>query len=580
MPAAPRESCDEGALYGRLPALSNMARRGSILIHSVGRLGVSGLAVAAFLIVCVSVGRLHWFFWKHAGPIGFDDGYTMALGERLIDGKWLPYVDGCSHRGPLLYWAAAFSQLVTGRFGWKGARVLSIATTYGSLIGVFAWGFAAARPLAGALAAVFLAWAGFGVLTASPTLAITGEGVAAPLVVFGFLAATAGLAPATPGNQRHRWLAGSGVFFALAGLAKQTALPVIVPITLWVFADSWARSRTTGVTPWRAVVPPLRTLLGGFAGVCVSVVLLYAVAGELRTFVYWFYTYNADVYMSPFGGKRAAAAIASFISEQPWAIGAFVFMSALSLSRAFVAMQGSVGGVLRGYAAHGLECTAALVAVVLFVSAVAALRFWPHYFLCVLPFVGIVLGIRGTTLLGLNDGRVQGVVAAFALLALPTALMIYGCDSRVAEFRREARSGSWRPLTHEPICDVIDKYSKPGESLFVWGFNADINLTCRRRPATRFTYLTLVAGTVPPDWSVVRDDLAARGSRELLFQDLEKERPPVILDAHNPQWPVSFTTIGVVRRYIEPRYCRIGEMATAHAGTTGIWVRRDRTVCS
>jgi 4-amino-4-deoxy-L-arabinose transferase-like glycosyltransferase len=532
---------------------------------------VTWLSALTVVVVCIIVGRLHAFFFQHAGPIGFDDGYTMALGERLIDGKWLPYVDGCSHRGPLLYWAAALSQLATGRFGWTGARVLSIVTTYASLLGVFGVGLAARRPLAGALASVFLAWSALVVLAASPGYAITGEGVASPFVVFSFLFATLGLDAGTHG--RTSWLLVAGVFAALAALAKQTALPMILPILLWVFAQTWPLESSLRA---RRAAPA--ALLLGFLGTLGVVVAIYAVNRELRTFWYWYYTYNADIYMSGYRNANVAGAFAGFMNGQPWAVGGFVFSMAASFARPFALMTRSPSGILRAYAASGLECTAASIALLLFVSAVAALRFWPHYFLCVLPFVGLVIGLRGEEALGSRGGR--SALAGLVLLSLTTAFLGFAADHRLAQFRQEARSGGHAPARDAAVCRIIDSYSAPGESLFVWGFNGDLYLSCRRRPATRFTYLTLVAGTVPPDWSTLRDDRVARGSRELLLRDLEKERPPVILDADNPMWPVSFARIPVIRRFIEARYCPQGTSPAQYAGTVSVWVRKDRAPCA
>ncbi|HEX7671206.1 MAG TPA: hypothetical protein VF395_16545 [Polyangiaceae bacterium] len=524
------------------------------------------------VVVCVVVGRIHAYFVRHPGPIGFDDGYTISLGERLIDGHWLPYVDGCSHRGPLLYVAAGLAQLATGRFGWAGARLLSIVTTYASLIGVFGIGVAARRPVAGALAATFFAWSALVVFAGSPGYAITGEGVASPLVVLSFLLATVALARRPRPGRRLAWLAASGVLAAAGGLAKQTALPLIVPLIVWVVAET----SVSEIEP-RSRRRALAALLGGFLGTLVAVVAVYALHGELRTFWYWYYTYNADIYMSGYHNVDVAQAFASFMADTPWAVGGFVFVTAACFARPFALMVRSPNGILRGYAASGLESTAASVALLLFASAVAALRFWPHYFLCVLPFVGLIVGVRGDEAIRARGGEERSAVATLVLLAITTSFVSFAADRRLAAFPHGL---AFDPAHSERVCSVVDARSRPGESLFVWGFNGDLYLSCRRRPATRFTYLTLVAGTVPPDWSTLREDRVARGSRELLIRDLEKERPPVILDADNPTWHVSFKQVPVVRDYIEARYCFEGKSPTQYAGDVSIWVRKDRASCA
>ena len=160
------------------------------------------MAATALVVAGVFIWRLHAFFWNHAGQYDGDDGYTMALGERLISGHFLPYVDGCSHRGPVLYWAAALAQIATGRFGWKGARVLSIVTTYGTFLGVFGAGAIARRPLAGAFGALFFAWSVLTVLAPAPGYAVTGEGVASPLAVLSLFFTAFALADGTRANSR------------------------------------------------------------------------------------------------------------------------------------------------------------------------------------------------------------------------------------------------------------------------------------------------------------------------------------------------------------------------------------------
>ena len=535
------------------------------------------LSGAAVVVAGTLIGQLHAFFWNHAGQYGGDDGYTMALGERLIGGTYLPYVDGFSHRGPMLYWAAAVAQLLTGRFGWTGARVLSIATTYGTFLGVFAVGAVARRPLAGAVAALFFAWSVLTVLTVSPGYAITGEGVASPLAILSLLFTAAGLLRAVRPRNRLGALAVGGAFAALAGLAKQTALPIIGPLSLWTFAH-FSQPEFSG----RQRATATLSLASGFLGVLGIVILRYALCGQIHAFFYWYYAYNAHIYMAPYRGANFIEAFTGFMNKEPWAVGGFALSMAWAVGRPFAAMgegRPRIAGLLRGYAAAGLECTAAWMALSLFASAVAPLRFWPHYFLPVFPFVGLVIGLRGEGALPLDREGRRAPVASLVLLALSTALLGFCVDRRLVQFRAEARHGQWQAETWEPACDVIAANSSPGDSLFVWGFSGDLYLTCRRRPASRYVYLTLVAGTVPPEWSVIRSDRVAEGARENLVSDLTKERPPVVLDVPEPMGNVSFVQIPTVREFIQARYCKTGKVRVRHSGTASIWIRKDLPAC-
>ena len=548
----------------------------SRFLRGLSRSHVYWLSWAVVLIACVYVGRIHLFFWQHAGAIGSDDAYTMSVGERLISGHWLPYVDGSSHRGPLLYWVAAVSQVLTGRYGWHGARLLSMVTTYGTLLGVFAVGRVARRPLAGALAALFYAWSVLTVLVPSPAYAVTGEGLMAPLCVLSILFAARALLRTVAARRRAMWLAVAGVFAALAGLAKQTAVPLAAPLGLWILAHLWS---TPAITP-RERVRSLAAFIGGFFLPLTAVVLLYAVIGELRTFWYWWYVYNAEVYMSAYRDVSFVDAFTGFLYERPWAVGAFFMSVSCSLVRPLGFMRASVRGMLRGYAAVGLESTTAWIALAMFVAAVAPMRFWPHYFLGVFPFVGLVIGIQAERLLLERGNPRNATLPALAFLALVVALGAFWADRRHESLLFDASTGRWSTHQDEQTCQIIDSYSQPDDSLFVWGFSPDLYLSCRRKPASRYVFLTLVAGIVPPQWTTVREDRVARGARENLLADLDSEQPPVIVDAPAPMGHVSMLSVPQIGEYLPANYCNRGTLNLTYGGQATLWVRRDLPACS
>src|ERR1043165_130300 len=90
------------------------------------RLQHATLHTWSWLLVCGIAAlyglRAAWFFYAHNAPVHFDDGYVTAVGERLLSGHWLPYVDAASHRGPVMYWLAALAQALGGRMEWYGVR--------------------------------------------------------------------------------------------------------------------------------------------------------------------------------------------------------------------------------------------------------------------------------------------------------------------------------------------------------------------------------------------------------------------------------------------------------------------------
>lgn len=527
--------------------------------------------VLALVALGVAV-KLHALYLRDPGPIGFDDGYTMALGVRLIQGQWLPYVDGCSHRGPMLYWAAAIAQKLSGGYGWLGTRWMIVVTTLGTLLGVYATGLAARRPFAGGVAAIIYAWTSL--VAFDSAFKVTGEGVASLFAVAALLFTTLAICRTEDRRRRLLLVAAAGTAAALAGLSKQTALPAIGPLGLWLMAAAWSRPEWTRRQRWELMA----ALAAGFVFPLVVVVIRYAASGALGAFWYWYYRYNAEIYMDPFKDVPFLREFNTFLRKEPWSTGALLISATWAVSVPFAHMRGR-GGIARGYAAAGLEATAAWLALMMFAAAVAPMRNWAHYFITVYPFFGLMVGAQAEVLLR-GEGTPRFRVAAHAV-AGAALLGFFGQVSavRIVDLAHAKPAGGPSSVTPEPLCQLIDAHSKPGDGVFIWGFDGDLYLTCHRRPASRFTYLTLVAGTVPPAWSDIRRDRVAEGAREQLISDLRQERPPVILDMPGNMGHVSMLAILELRQFLEREYCWLPEATSKSGRRAGVWIRRDLPAC-
>src|SRR5205823_10898491 len=98
----------------------------------IGRWGVALASLLAAVIVTV---RTHLFFMiPFAGPVSNDEGYLSAMALRMARGHWLPYVDGVSQRGPVLYWLTTSVMRIGGLWSWVPMRVfglvLALANTF------------------------------------------------------------------------------------------------------------------------------------------------------------------------------------------------------------------------------------------------------------------------------------------------------------------------------------------------------------------------------------------------------------------------------------------------------------------
>ncbi|HEX6766612.1 MAG TPA: hypothetical protein VF103_14060 [Polyangiaceae bacterium] len=535
------------------------------------------LAAVALIVAC----RFEAFFLRYPTTVGFDDGYILSVGERLIDEHWLPYVDSYVIRGPLLYWTAALAELATGRFTWTAARLVSMWASFSTLLLLFGVGVAAKKPFAGAVAMLTYVGAVMGIVQWGGAFSLTGERVASPWAT-GALLFTVLALRANGARARRLLLLGAGAAAAMAGLAKQTCLPTVVPLGLWVVCAAMTRAELTRRERFGM---PLALALG-FIGVIAATLARYAFYGEVGRYFYWSYSYASRVYMQPYGEGTAFSLISKFFHEDAaWGVLALSLVLATSLARPLLASGPSLRALARGYDAVGLEATAALLGFILFSAALAPLRFWPHYFVASFPFLSLVAGLRSHQYLFTRDSRrrVAAQVVGGGLFAAFVVLFSSGTLEGYLNFRR---AGGWGPPRPEPVCAAFDRHARPNERVFVWGFNADLYITCRRHPSTRFTVLTMVAGVIPPFWSDVRDEYVSKHGREDLIEDLERERPPVIVDTNanmdgggSREGGLRMQDVPKVAPYLTSHYCQAEQTTAKDGRAIEIWVRGDLPAC-
>ncbi|MBX3125840.1 MAG: hypothetical protein KF718_03960 [Polyangiaceae bacterium] len=533
--------------------------------------------IAALAPVIAAVAILisfHYFFLRAPGPIGSDDGYTLALGERLLDGRWLPYVDGASHRGPLLYWLAALAQATFGRFEWTGGRWLMFLNCLVTVAGLTGIGLVARAPLAGAIGALLYAYL---VVTLDPgaSSGVNGEPLAGCFAVLAILATACGMLRAEPGRRRLLWLGVAGCLSALGGFTKQTAFPLFAPLIAWVAIASLVEAGLTR----RERGTQIAALLLGFAIPGLAIVLRYWRVGELHTFWYWFYTYNADVYMQPFADAPFREVFGTYVRANPWPFGIVCGAVALGLVRPVFEADPFPRGLPRSYVAHALEVTVALSTAAAYVAYASPKRFWFPYQMLVYPFLSLLLGLRAHALFERSTG---GVVARASGYLVFGAMMVgwtgYGANQRLKELVSQRRSGGWRAARPDPMCELINQHTGAADPIYVWGFEADLYLTCRRHVAARFTYATLVVGTVPPFWTQPRPERVARDARRLLVSDLKATRPKLILDLPARMGNQSLRSVPELVTLIDHDYCRIELAAGLRKGTA--YVRLDQPACT
>jgi hypothetical protein len=471
--------------------------------------------------------RAHAIFLRPAIPLNQDEGYIAAIGQRMLDGQLLPYVDGVSHRGPMLYWVASVLELF-GRESWVPVRLGALATFFVPALFTFLAGRRAGMPVAGAFGAAATPFACLALLPdVKDGIALNGESL---LNMFAVLALYALVRALARPDQRPRtaWIAAAGALAMLGGLSKQVGLVAIGPLLLWVVAAAASRPMLSRRERWRLVL----AFAGGAAAPLGLVVLRYAVSGELRTFWYYLVQYNFDVYMAPFRGTSRLALLRTWFLEHLTLLTISLVALAWGAAQALLDVRLERRALAAAYDRRGFLITVALSAVFAMLGVKAAMRDWGHYFVQAVPWCGLLGGLLIEPAMRSLAGARRGALAAAQALILFPVLVV---TEAVWTPRARVHTRNLRHFSSPPVCRTIHAHSTPDDSLFVWGFWAELYTFCARRPASRYVFTTFPAGLVP--WfihaSKQEDDArAVPGSREILIAELEAEKPPVIVDGH------------------------------------------------
>jgi 4-amino-4-deoxy-L-arabinose transferase-like glycosyltransferase len=533
------------------------------------------IALGSFVFTLVIAARLELRIARIPTAIGFDEGYTAALAERMIDGKWLPYVDGVSHRGPLLYWLQAIAELIGGRYSWAGTRWLAFTTFMLTLVLLGACGVAARRPLSGSIAVLFYVYVVGFVLHPGDGIAVRGEPIATPFTLLALLFTTLALGYERSARARIALLVATGFCAALAALVKQTLLPLIGPLWLWVLASTLSAPAASKRERRLTIAAPLVGWLVPF----VIVLLRYALSGELSTFFYWYVQYNAEVYLGPYTWGPARLELSTWLWREPWAfLGAALIL--LPAVARVVAMLGAFrsGNLARAYTSAGYESTLAVVTLVLFLTTSAGFRLWPHYFVTTLAWFALIIGARFEQVVRLAS-RKRRVIATAIATTLLCAFVALAVEHRLFRILDERRHGVWQPARPDPLCDFVQRHSQTDDAIFIWGFDADLYITCRRRPASVYLYSTLVAGAVPPFWNDLRPQWVARGAQERLAGELRSVRPAVVLDMPGRIGNVSALIVRAVREVLESEYCRHSIVGAKDLRAADVWLLKSSGSC-
>ena len=538
------------------------------------------IPVDAWLVALLSVTAAYYalrsanFFLRMNAALHFDDGYVTSIGERLLDGHLLPYVDAASHRGPVMYWLAALAQVLGGRMEWYGVRALTGLAFLTSAGGIWLASTLARRRFVGAAAALSFVFIGMVLLELQTVFGLVGEAISTPWLVSSFALTSWALSREQPLVKRCALLGGAGVLAALAGLTKQTYLPVVGPLGLWAVAVALSEPATSRARRWAGV----GALVAGWLLPIVLVVLLYAAKGELGTFYYWFYRYNVDVYMAPYAGSRVIKTLYNWARDNGYLSFSLIVVLTSVAAQHLGPVLGSLRQLPQAYARRGFELTVLLQALLALAIGLSTLRFWPQYFLPPVPWFALLIGLSLEQPVGQGPYVVPSGRRPWAGLLVSTLLFggfaVAMIEQSLFALQHARDKGQWGNARPERACENIDRLAPAGAPIFIWGFDGDIYVTCKRHPASRYVYASLVAGQVPPDWRP-HPEWSARDSVQILLGEFESVKPPLILDSPARLHGVSITQIEPLDAYLHSHYCASDSFRSNDGRPMQAWQRLD-----
>lgn len=161
-------------------------------------------------------------------------------------------------------------------------------------------------------------------------------------------------------------------------------------------------------------------------------------------------------------------------------------------------------------------------------------RFFGHYFIQLMPALVILAAAPASRFFesAIKGGRRFALALFLAGLILPAAGFF--C-ARIYADEIYTAIGEDNPNSYRPLGAYVRERTPPSDSIFVWGFATPVYFFADRPAASRFLWCDWLTGRIPGS-PTARDrfyDTSAfitRGSWDMLFDDLERNRPAYFID--------------------------------------------------
>lgn len=194
-------------------------------------------------------------------------------------------------------------------------------------------------------------------------------------------------------------------------------------------------------------------------------------------------------------------------------------------------------------------------AVISYVGVTAGWRFFPRYFLLLLPPL-VLAAARGLTMM-----RVRWIAIA-AMLTMAVPLVRFGpryfnvAGSSDLAMDRDSRESAKIALEQQ------------GKTLFVWGYRPELYLYTKLRPAARWLDSQALTG-VPADRHLTQSDVVVTAGTAEARAELVRSQPDIVIDGLSP-----FNPALSMDHYAELRPWIDGYRVVGHTRGTVIYARR------
>ncbi len=427
-------------------------------------------------------------------PFERDEGVYATVAQGLLDGK-VPYRDLFDNKPPLVYGWYAIS------FALFGENVFApriVASVFLSITAVLLYQQARlAMPKGAAYSAAIL----FAISTGLPWVALHANTEAYMLLPLmgSLLAFTVGMKRGHSG-----WFFAAGILAGLAMMTKQVAMWNLLALAM--VALVW-HHRAHGLG-WRSVAP----VFWLFAGTLISlaaVALPFALTGSLDDFLYATLSYNWV-----------------YVRLITWAdrlryMGAIIYF--LAVAAPFVA--GALAGLIVMWRrrAQAMDYALILWAVASAIGVASGGRFFPHYFLQLMPSLAVLTGIMiydrfangGNQMLS----RPAWMIALFLIVvSVGTTTVVYLAPRQAEQqiistvfYQKE-----WENHSRE-LGAYIKARTAPDDLIFNYGRESQVYFYADRQPSVPYFY----------DWVYQYEE----GSLDKVIGDLEETKPVYIIDS-------------------------------------------------